>query len=252
VFATDDQQDAHEFLCALMELLEREAAPRAPTVCAVTTALQFRLQTLLTCSQCAHTTSSSERFTHLSLVLPSEPDIAHDPELAAAIALSLEDSTHAEQQLRTQGLVASFLGKEDRELRCTQCGHERASATLSLLEPPPKLLLLHVKRFENDPTRGQARKLLTEIGIDLQLQLPRHAASKSSSASSQYSLRSLVLHHGGDSTSGHYTALVRLKDDRWAHFDDAQVRLHETSAVVSKVGRKAYLLLYELQQPLQS
>ena len=58
----------------------------------------------------------------------------------------------------------------------------------------------------------------------------------------QYKLFATVVHHGRDSSSGHYTADVRQPDGSWLRFDDAKVFTVAPGRVLQE---RAYLLLYQ-------
>ena len=67
----------------------------------------------------------------------------------------------------------------------------------------------------------------------------------------EYRLRALVMHHGGQCWSGHYTAMARLGDgDTWASYDDRCVSvLDHDPTLQPMVQRSGYLLLYEKVEP---
>ena len=249
---------------------------------------------MLRCCACRHTSSSFERFTHLSLTLPLRhsdgddderaqtevrprraahahthtrahptvactltPGLPHPPRVApralqAAIALSLGDEPAP--RTRVQQLLHDCFSSEVRELRCAECGHERAVATIFPLKPP-RHLLLHLKRFDTDPTSGRTHKRLTRVVIDESVHLRFPPATPYAAVApdgSRYDLRSLVMHHGQDSTSGHYTALAQLDDGAWAHYDDERVEVvGRTPFARLEAERAGYLLLYELHEAMQ-
>lgn len=41
---------------------------------------------------------------------------------------------------------------------------------------------------------------------------------------SLFALRGVILHHGSDSLSGHYTSCIKTSDNQWIHCNDAHVR----------------------------
>ena len=74
----------------------------------------------------------------------------------AAIALSLGDDPAP--KLRVQQLLLDCFNAEVRERRCGECGHEHASAKLMPLKPP-RNLILHLKRFDTEPTSGRTQSV---------------------------------------------------------------------------------------------
>lgn len=61
----------------------------------------------------------------------------------------------------------------------------------------------------------------------------------------QYVLNSMIIHHGYRAGSGHYYAIIKVKD-KWHKFDDDKITFIEESELDS-YSQKAYLLFYQKQ-----
>jgi len=127
-FAGNAQQDAHEFLCQLVDQLEADVAPciaaDASVAAAVPTARCFYSEVLhtLACTACGATTGVTELYHDFSLGIPS----AGNRDL--------------------QSMVEAFFEAESVERQC-ECGQDTAQIThrFSVL---PRVLVLHLKRFK--------------------------------------------------------------------------------------------------------
>lgn len=170
-----------------------------------------------------------------------------------------------------------FFGIEDLGgdncYRCDRCKKlQRAHKRLRTLATPP-LLCVHLKRFRfgfgatasgsckaSDKITFPVRGLTLDLfGAPPVVSGGGHDGPPASGAG--YDLVSVVCHHGGSLTSGHYTAYVRAggggeAGDRsgclgsggsgqWYHVDDARVTpVHEATVL----SCEAYVLFYERQQ----
>ena len=116
------------------------------------------------------------------------------------------------------------------------CGvYGQRSKTSELVPPWPRVLLIHLKRWEIvsvDPF--QQRKNSTPVLFEMLLPVDRNVLP--------YSLRSVIVHHG-DAGGGHYTSYVRSFDNFWYHCDDF---LQPRRVGVDEVlAAEAYMLFYE-------
>lgn len=161
------QQDAHEFLCAVLEQLQAEVVRRevaavssrrvalSATACPAARNFGFCIEHQVTCSRCGRESRLQEQFMHLSLELPPGVD-----EVA---------------RLHTQTLLQDHLQDEEVEKSCEGCGAENVPhAVHHVLRRLPRVLALHFKRFRaqlgpnNSP---RFRKMHTRIAVPDSLQL---------------------------------------------------------------------------------
>eukprot|EP00698_Gefionella_okellyi_P012965 TRINITY_DN3521_c0_g1_i1.p1 TRINITY_DN3521_c0_g1~~TRINITY_DN3521_c0_g1_i1.p1 ORF type:complete len:467 (-),score=105.20 TRINITY_DN3521_c0_g1_i1:26-1426(-) len=121
--------------------------------------------------------------------------------------------------------------------------HGEKASRASELTMLPRILLLHLKRFEFDSRLGYARKVHKSVAFSESLVIPQRFAPTASAAARKYNLLGVVHHLGVDVASGHYVADVKTADG-WMHCDDVRV-----SSLRSPIAEEnyvtAYLLAYE-------
>lgn len=166
-----------------------------------------------------------------------------------------------------------YFTPEKRDINCEKC-KEGKSATQSMkITKMPRGLLLHLKRFELQPSHPQGnmnnnsitfRKSFMPVSYPQKLDLTKFLDSSSKptaatttttmvqSSGKDYSLRALVNHIGPTLDSGHYTSEgLRLQGNgkhEWMHFDDRNVKHREMSDEATKKNKKdVYMVLYELK-----
>lgn len=135
------QHDAHEFFCGLLEaaqneVLAAEAAaagrPRlraSESVDPVTRVFGFAVEHRFSCAVCGHASAVVEECTHLSLDLPGVGATETAPGLDA--------------------LLEGYFAEESVDKACEGCGAGSvAHAALRRVRRLPRILALHVKRFQ--------------------------------------------------------------------------------------------------------
>eukprot|EP01135_Chromosphaera_perkinsii_P010642 Nk52_evm42s2192 gene=Nk52_evmTU42s2192 len=115
-----------------------------------------------------------------------------------------------------------------------------------LIKRPPKVLTVHIKRFEQ--TGRSLRKVNTHVRFETSLDISPFCSYYScknevdSNGSIEYTLSGIV-EHSGSLNGGHYVAYVRSKKDGiWYHISDSMVSTVSEQRVLN---RPAYLLFYE-------
>jgi hypothetical protein len=136
------------------------------------------------------------------------------------------------------------LGKNN-EWYCKDCKkHQQAFKKLELFYTP-KLLILHLKRFEYSSMgryRTYAEKINGNIDFPLDdLELSQHIVGPDSNA--KYELYA-VSQHFGSCGGGHYTAMCK-NNGKWYDFNDSSVSPSSESSVVNSA---AYLLFYRRKE----
>ena len=124
--------------------------------------------------------------------------------------------------------------------RCRSKGKQKAERSMQL-ETVPDVLALHVKRYSFS-REGVATKILTHLDFPLLLtaaDMAPFCVSARKCAEGSWILRSVVEHRGERHGSGHYTAACATSDG-WYMFDDARATKIESPKHLS-----AYILLYE-------
>jgi len=143
MFRTNSQQDAHEFFLEYINQLHDEllaarkvwldahnTAEDAP-VLATQQHLDSEVHKELECLECFEPRDVSERFRDFSL------DFSHKP-------IDLTSTTGNRCSLRD--MLAAYFSAEVLEAKCESCGHPKAQMK-KRLSVPPRVLVLHLKRF---------------------------------------------------------------------------------------------------------
>jgi len=106
------------------------------------------------------------------------------------------------------------------------------------LDPPPPILILHLKRFKYEPTGTVKTYKKVSYPLDLDIPtsvLPRHKRNESSSKIKdllKYRLTAVVYHHG-NASRGHYTVDVRCQDgEEWIRINDTCIESVSSKEVV--------------------
>lgn len=205
-FSRSRQEDAHEFLRALLDAASRGFGPRrvrGRSLDPVSAVFTGELASVLSCPACGFESKSVEAFSDLSL----EPVVSVRRALGAFFATETLDA--------------------DNTWTCSRCGRAvRATKTVSL-ETPPEVLVIHLKRYASASLRA---KVQCHVAFDDRLRLR-----------SLYVLRGLVVHDGTTARSGHYSAFVKDHKARWHVFDDDLVSRVRPRLVFQQ---QAYLLFY--------
>mmetsp|Transcript_9995 Transcript_9995/g.11464 ORF Transcript_9995/g.11464 Transcript_9995/m.11464 type:complete len:1049 (-) Transcript_9995:481-3627(-) len=143
-FVGYSQQDSHEFLSVLIDLLHEEAEAikndskttiSTKTVTATTETpnniadnLCLEVQVSLTCNTCSYTRSKTEMYRHLSLDMSSS-------------------SSNENHQTSLKQSINAFFQPEKREISCEKCKTGSSATQTMKVKKLPKVLVLHLKRF---------------------------------------------------------------------------------------------------------
>lgn len=189
-FRGTDQQDAHEFLVFLLEEMKQNGVWRDRG--AVERLSLVILVSQLRCCTCSHVSFSTEPFNCLSLQIPNRTNST----------LSVIDC------------LSSFFDTEeisvDQKWRCETCKAVSTGKKQLLVDSFPKLLVIHLKRFQL--SNGQLQKNSARMTVPSGVLMGQH----------KYSLTAVVK-HSGSRTSGHYVAEVK-HGNRWFSCNDASVK----------------------------
>uniref|UniRef100_A0A8D8U106 Ubiquitin carboxyl-terminal hydrolase 36 n=1 Tax=Cacopsylla melanoneura TaxID=428564 RepID=A0A8D8U106_9HEMI len=142
------------------------------------------------CPSCLHVSTTYEHHTELSLAIHH-----HD---------SLD-----------KALKAFFQKDLLQEYTCQNCGEKVEATMQSLVNKPPNVLQLQLKRFALDGTK--LRKLVHKVLVPQQLELGKYFPS---SSPADYKLVSAIIHHGPSIGQGHYTCIGSTSDGVFYEFND--------------------------------
>eukprot|EP00743_Colponemidia_sp_Colp-15_P004483 GILK01004833.1.p1 GENE.GILK01004833.1~~GILK01004833.1.p1 ORF type:complete len:509 (-),score=83.29 GILK01004833.1:170-1660(-) len=141
--------------------------------------------------------------------------------------------------------LAFYFSSERLEDFISQDTQIQVSASKQItIESLPPVLVLHLKRFSFEAGGRVPAKLSKAVQFGSSLTLSSRDISKAALAAVHkpvYQLFAVVAHHGREAVGGHYTCASKTKDNRWFHFDDANVTPISEAEVL---GMQAYLLFY--------
>ncbi|KAG8939791.1 ubiquitin-specific protease doa4 [Tulasnella sp. 419] len=107
----------------------------------------------------------------------------------------------------------------------------------TMLERLPPVLVLVLRRYAHNPKQGQwTKKLQKKVVYPTKgLDLSKYTLDGGKKGNQKYDLFGVVCHQGGSFFRGHYTSYV-LSDGQWFHADDDKVRrVREQDVVVSEI-----------------
>eukprot|EP01006_Ploeotia_vitrea_P050083 TRINITY_DN67408_c1_g1_i2.p1 TRINITY_DN67408_c1_g1~~TRINITY_DN67408_c1_g1_i2.p1 ORF type:complete len:758 (-),score=58.14 TRINITY_DN67408_c1_g1_i2:1130-3403(-) len=221
-FAANIQQDGHEFLVLVLDLLHSQlkntntnqvfgpqesngvttdeqnwSSFKADNNSIIADTLYGQLQSQLTCKSCGKTSTTYDPFADLSLSIPP----------TQSPPVTLDDCLHLFTKPETL-----------LDYRCLQCNKTATTTKTVTIHRPPKVLIIHIKRFRyyGDYNEGHCRKISTPVefpktDFDLKPFSTHALSSKPARFSGPYTLLGVINHVGGCSSGGHYTALINFK-----------------------------------------
>ena len=263
------QQDSHEFLTTLLQLIDADYKPKKdnnddspePSLCEsivespVDTTFTTSVRVRRTCVHCGHTKKCpTEIYWQFSI---------------DGACTSIEDG------------LRDFFEPEPREVDCERfkCPGTKALQTMEIIKLPPALLV-HIKRFivayTPDYSSTTSWKNESAVSFDDELTLQRgmgvlgeflasdYSFTRSSSCGDgastpalttpKYNLRGVVNHVGETSDSGHYYADCKRRpynDDQsprqWTRFNDSSVSGISAKEAIGQSQQSAYMVVYELE-----
>ncbi|XP_046754069.1 ubiquitin carboxyl-terminal hydrolase 22 isoform X1 [Diprion similis] len=252
-----EQQDAHEFFIATLDVLHRhcEAAPILVKDnphhcnCIIDQIFTGGLQSDVVCQACNGVSTTIDPFWDISLDLgptagASGPDSSGPP---TSLLDCLERFTRAEH-----------LGSSAK-IKCSNCQTYQESTKQLTMKQLPIVASFHLKRFEHSSI--QDKKISTFIAFPEQLDMTPFMSHKRNGnnnatmdslpkngedtafSDNRYSLFA-VINHEGSLETGHYTAFIRQQRDQWFKCDDHLITRAKLKDVLTSEG---YLLFYHKQ-----
>lgn len=178
------------------------------------------------CFECDNCTRRTESFLHVSVPVTCQglpgfhtlPHLAprHVSNCAAPVSLSWALSMFASQE--------RLCGKN--KYWCDNCRHLAEAERSIRFSVLPQILTVHLNRFTTHSWGQTVGKVRGNIAIPLALCFRPWCTDDCANRDTVYHLQAAVLHSGATCQSGHYTAVIRERD-QWLHCDDETV--HELS-----------------------
>uniref|UniRef100_A0A3P9HMA2 Ubiquitin carboxyl-terminal hydrolase n=1 Tax=Oryzias latipes TaxID=8090 RepID=A0A3P9HMA2_ORYLA len=261
-----EQQDAHEFLIAALDVLHRhckdDSGKRTSNPnhcnCIIDQIFTGGLQSDVTCQVCHGVSTTIDPFWDISLDLPgsSTPFWPLSPEGEVS---ALNGETPGSGATALTDCLRRFTRPEhlgsSAKIKCSGCHSYQESTKQLTMKKLPIVACFHLKRFEH--SAKLRRKISTYVSFPLELDMtPFMASSKEKrmngqhqqtadafSSDNRYSLFAVV-NHQGTLESGHYTTFIRQHKDQWFKCDDAVITKASLEEVLDSEG---YLLFYHKQ-----
>jgi len=216
------QQDAQEFLTALLGVLDEDQKKGNAPSC-IHEIFGFHFRSVLFSDENTFETTKNDYSQLLSLPLPQGRE---EVKLLQLVLNFIKEET-----LDSNNLF-KFFPNEANQQEFYFLNKKKITLRQDDL---PVCLVIHLNRFRTYQVDGQFYKVKNPIPVSYPVDLPF--------GESMYRLRSVIVHEGANSNSGHYYALVRQDDETWWQANDERVSKIFRSEVESHPS--AYVLFYE-------
>lgn len=212
-----NQQDAHEYLLALLNKFDDEMKvmndleKNSPH--SVFSFFAGILNQKLVCSKCHNIESSEQHFLDISLPLVSE---------------TIENCF---QQLFSPTIIKD-------SYKCRNCGKNKTISKQMRISVPPNILIVTLIRFSSD-----GLKINKNVSFQLDLDLTEFCENKEKV---EYELYAVIKHNGNQITRGHFSSFVQNSFGDWLNVDDCKVF---SDTIESVLNSKPYVLFYKRKFP---
>eukprot|EP00347_Sterkiella_histriomuscorum_P015390 403357200 len=182
------------------------------------------------CQLCGYESHKFDNFMDISVPVPQ-----------------VSDQSSRGQSVQLDQCLQQFIKEEDMEkcgYKCNHCKKEDNFKNQMTISRFPKILVLHLKRFQYNMSWKQ--KLNTKIDIPKIIDMSPFAPYSNEAYSSRKNVYSIfgICHHFGSLSSGHYTAEIKTPNGRWFNCNDSIVEQIATPNF--DASESAYLLFYQL------
>lgn len=215
-FRSAMHQDAHEFLNLLLNQVvdcvaaqeKRVKGEPSDTTSSTTSTSQSWVHNLFEgllvsetrCLTCETISSREETFMDLSLDLT-----VHSSVSACLVNFSQEEM---------------LCGRN--KFHCDKCSGLQEAEKRMKIKCLPRILALHLKRFEYTEDYGNMRKLFHRVSYPFYLRL-FNTTDDADEAERIYELYAVIVHIGGGAYHGHYVSIIKTRTLGWLLFDDELV-----------------------------
>lgn len=233
-----EQQDAHEFLIAVLDMIHERLSPKTdggsidltktPERSIIDQVFTGFMQSDVVCNQCGNVSQTIDPLRDISLDIPQ-----------VSAGTSLTDC------------LSKFTKKEQlgyaSKINCKKCGKRQESTKQLTISRLPIVACLHLKRFEQSAT-GSRSKVATPVSFPKTLDMgPFMSSARNTLISPEFTDSDhykyelfAVVNHMGNLQSGHYTSFIR-QTGSWFRCDDSLITKASIDQVLSS---EAYLLFY--------
>lgn len=165
------------------------------------------------------------------------------------MALSIPLKEHSSVTSCLRRFSAEEMLCQLEKYHCDGCGGKQEAERRVKLKRLPKILVLHLNRFEVTPDHSRIQKLCHRVVYPYQLRL-FNTADDTEDPDRLYELYAVVVHVGGNIYHGHYVSIIKTKDRGWLLFDDEMVEPVDKHFVRNFFGGQsgmatAYMLYYQ-------
>ena len=179
----------------------------------------------VTCLRCKYVSTTFQHFMDLLL------DIRQ--------VSTIEDAL---QQHFRQERIGGHGDNPDSMYKCEKCHVKVPAKKRSLIERPPAVLCIQLKRFSL-----MGGKISKPVQLSRTLNMtPFINPGNGSGCEYQYRLVSMITHVGPSPNCGHYTAIGEAAKDQFFQFDDSSVRPISIGQVMNTAS---YVVFYEMSKP---
>ncbi|KAL1110559.1 hypothetical protein AAG570_008087 [Ranatra chinensis] len=235
-----DQNDAHEFFIAALNLLHQYSTPsnisKEPCTCIIDAIFHGKMQSDVVCLSCMNVSTTIDPIWDVSLDIPEPPT-----------AVNLFECLH--HYTRAEPLGSSA------KIKCDVCQSYQESTKQLTFRSLPLVIVIHLKVLNNFSTllfegnySGHKKKTIF-VPFPLELDMSpfisgrRNRCSKNKNISCQacynddnrYALYAVIVHIGSLDT-GHYVAYIRQAKQTWFRCADASVSPAELDEVMASEG----------------
>ncbi|TMW63143.1 hypothetical protein Poli38472_002084 [Pythium oligandrum] len=183
-----------------------------------------------------------------------EPDLTSTEELSQQPEDKLSELATATRPVGYNSIALTDLFKkqfepEVLELTCEKCKEGREATSAYEIKSLPRVLVLHLKRFEVNPHSGSLYKRcdLVEAAPELYPEEAFASSDTTTDASPQrFVLQSVVHHLGRTIDEGHYMADIRGRQGEWRRRNDTHESVigEDFALRASRSQESCYMLFY--------
>jgi ubiquitin carboxyl-terminal hydrolase 36/42 len=148
------------------------------------------------------------------------------------------------QQHFKQERIGGNSENADSMYKCEKCHVKVPAKKQSLIEQPPAVLCIQLKRFSL--LGGKISKPVQLSRIINMKQFINTSGHGASTTDVQYKLVSMITHVGPSPNCGHYTAIGEAANGQFFQFDDSSVR---PISVGQAMNTASYVVFYEMTKP---